>query len=159
MDGHQGLTAVMLAVYKQDLGDLLRLARNYWSNDWPHSSQLSSRCTWTMEATVIEATYLLLSLIMLEIFVLHLRIWMLSILVVYWHHWFQLGVQKTMCLPEMSKAIGRVKRLVSHFNDSCKSSYVLRSKQQYLKHDEQSLIQIVPNKVELYSYLTCWLVW
>ena len=46
----------------------------------------------------------------------------------------------------MSKAIGRAKRLVSHFNHSCKSSYVLRSKQRDLKHDEQCLIQSVPTR-------------
>ena len=61
-------------------------------------------------------------------------------------HTIQLGVQKAMDLPEMSMAIGRAKRLVSHFNHSCKSSYVLHSKQQVLKHDEQSLIQSVPTR-------------
>jgi len=39
-------------------------------------------------------------------------------------HTVRFDVQKTMDLPEMSKAIGRAKRLVSH-----SSSYVLRSKQ------------------------------
>jgi len=61
-------------------------------------------------------------------------------------HTIQLGVQKVMDLPEMSKAIGRAKRLVSHFNHSCKSSYVLRRKQHDLKHDEQCLIQSVPTR-------------
>ena len=61
-------------------------------------------------------------------------------------HTIQLGVQKVLDLPEMSKAIGRAKRLVSHFNHSCKSSYVLRSKQHDLKHDEQCLIQSVPTR-------------
>ena len=61
-------------------------------------------------------------------------------------HTIQLGVQKAMDLPEMSKAIGRAKRLVSHFNHSCKSSYVLRCKQQDLKHDKQCLIQCVPTR-------------
>ena len=48
-----------------------------------------------------------------------------------------------MCyhLLETSKALGRAKSLVSHFNHSCKSSYVLHNKQRHLKHDEQSLIQ------------------
>ena len=61
-------------------------------------------------------------------------------------HTIQLGVQKVLDLPEMSKAIGRAKRLVSHFNHSCKSSYVLRSKQHDLKHDEQCLIHSVPTR-------------
>ena len=43
----------------------------------------------------------------------------------------------------MSKAVGRVKILVNHFNHSCKSSYVLHGKQRDLKYDEQSLIQSV----------------
>ena len=55
----------------------------------------------------------------------------------------QLGVQKAMDLPEMSKAIGRAKRSVCHFYHSCKSSNVLRSKQQDLK---QCLIQSVPTR-------------
>lgn len=55
----------------------------------------------------------------------------------------QLRVQKVMELPEMAKALGRAKRLVSHFNHSSKSSNILREKQRDLKHDEQCLIQSV----------------
>lgn len=43
-------------------------------------------------------------------------------------HTLQLGVQKAMELPEMAKALGRAKRLVSHFNHSCKSTNILRKK-------------------------------
>ena len=53
-------------------------------------------------------------------------------------HTIQLGVQKVMDLPELSKAIGRAKWLVSHFNHSCKSSYVLCRKQRNLNHGSVS---------------------
>ena len=41
-------------------------------------------------------------------------------------HTLQLGVQKAMELPEMSRTLGRAKRLESHFNHSCKSSNILQ---------------------------------
>ena len=61
-------------------------------------------------------------------------------------HTLQLEVQKAMELPEMSRALGRAKRLVSHFNHSCKSSNILRKKQKDPKHPEQCLIQSVPTR-------------
>ena len=61
-------------------------------------------------------------------------------------HTIQLGVQKAMELPKVAQALGRAKRLVSHFNHSCKSSNILRRKQRDLKHAEQCLIQSVPTR-------------
>ena len=60
-------------------------------------------------------------------------------------HTLQLGVQKAMELPEMAKALGRAKRLGSHFNHSCKLSNILQKKQRDLKYKEQC-IQSVPTR-------------
>ena len=57
-------------------------------------------------------------------------------------HTLQLSVQKALNLPVMSRAIGRGKRLVSHFHSSVKSTNVLRQKQRDLKHKEHKLIQV-----------------
>ena len=71
---------------------------------------------------------LLLSLIMSEIFVLHLRIWMLSKLVVFPTPFSWVSRRQWTC-QRCQSYIGRAKRLMSHFNHSCKSSYVLHSMQ------------------------------
>ena len=57
-------------------------------------------------------------------------------------HTLQLGVKEAMEIPQVSRATGRAKRLVSHFHHSSKSTYVLRQKQSDLKHDQLSLIQV-----------------
>ena len=57
-------------------------------------------------------------------------------------HTLQLGVKEAMEIPQVSRAIGRAKRLVSHFHHSSKSTYVLRQKQSALKHDQLSLVQV-----------------
>ena len=61
-------------------------------------------------------------------------------------HTLQLGVQKAMEVPEIARALGRAKRLVSHFHHSVKSTNVLRQKQKDLHHAEQNLIQDVPTR-------------
>ena len=57
-------------------------------------------------------------------------------------HTLQLSVQKALHLPDISKALGRGKRLVSHFRSSVKSTNILRQKQRDLKHKEHKLIQV-----------------
>ena len=61
-------------------------------------------------------------------------------------HTFQFGVQKAMEVPEIARALGRAKRLVSHFHHSIKSTNVLHQKQRDLHHDEHNLIQDVPTR-------------
>jgi len=61
-------------------------------------------------------------------------------------HTLQLSVEKAMALPEVSKALARCRKLVSHFNHSSKSSYLLKKKQQDLNHKENHLIQEVPTR-------------
>lgn len=57
-------------------------------------------------------------------------------------HTLQLGVKQAMEIPQISRALGRAKRLVSHFHHSPKSTYVLRQKQMDLKHEQLSLVQV-----------------
>ena len=61
-------------------------------------------------------------------------------------HTLQLGVKKAMEVPEIARALGRAKRLVSHFHPSVKSTNVLHQKQKDLHHAEQNLIQDVPTR-------------
>ncbi len=58
-------------------------------------------------------------------------------------HTLQLGVEKAMKLPQVAKALARCRRLVSHFNHSAKSSYLLKNKQEDLHHKKHSLVQDV----------------
>ena len=51
-------------------------------------------------------------------------------------HTLQLGVKKCLEVPQVSKALGRARRLVSHFHHSSKSSYVLKQKQNDLHVDK-----------------------
>ena len=57
-------------------------------------------------------------------------------------HTLQLSVHKALSLPAISKAVGRGKRLVSHFHSSVKSTNILRQKQRDLKHKEHKMIQV-----------------
>ena len=41
-------------------------------------------------------------------------------------HTLQLGVQKVMAIPQVTKALAHARRLVSHFTHSSKSSYVMK---------------------------------
>ena len=55
----------------------------------------------------------------------------------------QLSVEKVLKLPEIVKAIARCKRIVTHFNHSCKASYLLKEKQKNLGNKQHCLIQDV----------------
>ena len=50
------------------------------------------------------------------------------------------------CIPEVSKALARCRRLVSHFNHSSKSTYLLKQKHKDLHHSQRSLIQDVATR-------------
>ena len=58
-------------------------------------------------------------------------------------HTLQLGVQKAMAIPSVSKALGRCRRLVGHFHHSSKSNYLLQKKQEALNHPKHALVQNV----------------
>jgi hypothetical protein len=57
-----------------------------------------------------------------------------------------LAVEKACCISDVSKALARCRRLVSHFNHSSKSSYLLKQKQESLSHPTHSLIQDVSTR-------------
>jgi len=52
----------------------------------------------------------------------------------------QLAVEKAMTLLEVSRALARCRCLVSHFNHSSKSTYLLEQKQEDLHHRQHSLL-------------------
>ena len=58
-------------------------------------------------------------------------------------HTLQLAVEQALKLPEVSKLVGRCKRLVAYFNRSPKSCYLLHQKQIGLGHKQHSLINDV----------------
>ena len=58
-------------------------------------------------------------------------------------HTLQLVVEQALKLPEVSKLVGRCKRVVAHFNRSLKSCYLLHWKQIGLGHKQHSLINDV----------------
>ena len=58
-------------------------------------------------------------------------------------HTLQLGVQKAMAIPSVSRALGRCRRLVGHFHHSSKSNYLLQKKQEALNHPQHALVQNV----------------
>lgn len=55
-------------------------------------------------------------------------------------HTLQLAVEQALSLPEVSKALAGSWHLVSHFNYSSKSAYLLKQKQKDLHHPKHSLI-------------------
>lgn len=55
-------------------------------------------------------------------------------------HTLQLAVTEAMKLPDVNRALGRCRRLVSHFNHSVKSTYKLREKQVHLHHNQLALV-------------------
>ena len=61
-------------------------------------------------------------------------------------HTLHLAVEEVFKIPDVSKALARLKRLVSHFNHSPKATYVLKQKQQLLQHTELNLIQDVSTR-------------
>ncbi len=61
-------------------------------------------------------------------------------------HCLNLAVEKACSLSDITKALARCRRLVTHFNHSSKSSYVLKQKQEDLHHPKQNLIQDVSTR-------------
>ena len=61
-------------------------------------------------------------------------------------HTLQLAVDKVLHQPDVSKALAWCRHLVSHFNQSSKSSYILKEKQADLKYKELALIQSVATR-------------
>ena len=61
-------------------------------------------------------------------------------------HTLQLAVERATCLPEVSRALAQCRRLVTHFNHSSKSTYLLKRKQEALHHPHHSLIQDVATR-------------
>lgn len=51
-------------------------------------------------------------------------------------HTLQLAVEEVVKIPVVSKALARCRHLVSHFNHSAKSSYMLKQKQAHLQHKQ-----------------------
>ena len=58
-------------------------------------------------------------------------------------HTLKLAVEEVFKIPAVSKALARLKRLVSHFHHSVKATYVLKQKQQLLQHRDLMLIKDV----------------
>ena len=61
-------------------------------------------------------------------------------------HTLQLGVKKAMDVPQISKVLGRAKRLVSHFHHSPRSASILHQKQSDLHYPQLNLIQDVSTR-------------
>lgn len=61
-------------------------------------------------------------------------------------HCLNLAVEKACSISDVSKALARCRRLVSHFNHSSKSSYLLKQKQESLSHPTHILIQDVATR-------------
>ena len=72
-------------------------------------------------------------------------------------HTLRLSVQKALNLSSISRALGRAKRLVSHFHSSTKSTNVLRQKRRDLKYKEHKLIQVHINLL-LHTYFTTYYI-
>ena len=58
-------------------------------------------------------------------------------------HTLQLAVEDAVKIPAVSKALARIRRLVTHFNHSPKATYVLKQKQQLLQHTDLTLILVL----------------
>lgn len=61
-------------------------------------------------------------------------------------HTLQVAVEQAVSLPEVSKALACCQHLVTHFNHSSKSTYLLKRKQEDLHHPQHSLIQDVATR-------------
>ena len=63
-------------------------------------------------------------------------------------HTLQLSVEQAMAIPEITKVLAHCRRLVSHFNHSSKSSYLLKEKQilKDLHHKQHNLVQDVATR-------------
>ena len=70
-------------------------------------------------------------------------------------HCLNPAVEKACSIPEISRAIARCRRLVSHFNHSSKSVYLLKQKQEIFHHPIQNLIQDVSTRWNSSYYMIC----
>ena len=61
-------------------------------------------------------------------------------------HTLQIEVKKAMEIPQVSRALARAHRVVTHFHHSSKSSYILKQKQTDLHVEELSLVQDVTTR-------------
>ena len=61
-------------------------------------------------------------------------------------HTLNLAVEEVFKIPAVSKALARLRRLVSHFHHSVKATYVLKEKQQLLQHTDLMLIKDVSTR-------------
>ena len=61
-------------------------------------------------------------------------------------HTLQLAVEVVLKLPEVSRALARCRNIVSHFNRSSKSTYLLTQKQISLQHEQLNLVQDVTTR-------------
>lgn len=61
-------------------------------------------------------------------------------------HSLQLAVEDALKLPQVSRALARCRRLVSHFHHSAKSAYLLRQKQVDLHQEQLCLIRDVQTR-------------
>ena len=68
-------------------------------------------------------------------------------------HTLQLAVEQALKISEVAKMIAKCKRLVTHFNHSSKSYYLLHQKQIALNHKQLSLIQDVVTRWNSVYYM------
>ena len=68
-------------------------------------------------------------------------------------HTLQLPVEECMKIAEVANMVGRCKRLVTHFNHSSKSYYVLQQKQIDLHHKQLNLVQDVVTRWNSVFYM------
>ena len=61
-------------------------------------------------------------------------------------HTLKLAVEEVFKIPAVSKALARLRRLVSQFHHSVKATYVLKQKQQLLQHTDIKLIKDVSTR-------------
>ena len=73
-------------------------------------------------------------------------------------HTLQLGVKKSMEIPQVSRVLARARRVVTHFHHSSKSTYILKQKQTDLHVDQLSLVQDVATRWNSSYYMLCCLL-
>ena len=68
-------------------------------------------------------------------------------------HTLQLGVKKSMEIPQVSRVLACARRVVTHFHHSSKSTYILKQKQTDLHVDQLSLVQDVTTQWNSLYYM------
>ena len=61
-------------------------------------------------------------------------------------HTLQLSVKQAMAIPEITKVLACCRRLVSQFNHSSKSSYLLKKKLRDLHHKHHNFVQDIATR-------------